>query len=641
VVQVAEAVADMLFRFGADITELKAKLNEANARLNKLGAESKRGFGHVREGIEGLKSPLANVGRLTNALGELFGGAQTAAVKMVRELVEGIGTGSEVIIGLSLAAGLVSALVAKYREAAEAAKKAGEAAVKAQNDQQTAIRESIEALEKKNKISDAVIKGSTPTFEEAKTDQTTKQGVLDTAKSQFDQIQAEIVAKQEEIQKAKDEARTLGAGADKETRAGIQSFTESRIKALNSEILQLTIDRQGLATTVELAKHDLKEAAKATDTTALNEFSTVITPTTQTPVKSDSRDADQKLQAARALAGQLAQINIASATTESARAIAEYKNQVAQIELLDKVSRRKKDAAEVALAEELTKKLARIKSAADAQIRTATATTPASQAIAEYQNRIVAISQLEESSVEDRNAASEAEFQKLQDRLGQIEADRIERSLRDGSKARKEGNQEAAQDAQVLVAAGQQLADTVGTFVGSLVEGFSSIADFAKAAKGLVLGLIADLVKAVVVAGILSLLFGGSTVALTSIGGITGAVGRGLGFKGFAAGGSVGSTDTVPAMLTPGEYVMPADAVRHFGVDFMNRVRSAGRLGYADGGLVRGGAAASGGGTVNVIQAFDVPAIARNSQRLETVQTRRINNRQGALVKETLRRSLG
>jgi hypothetical protein len=45
----------------------------------------------------------------------------------------------------------------------------------------------------------------------------------------------------------------------------------------------------------------------------------------------------------------------------------------------------------------------------------------------------------------------------------------------------------------------------------------------------------------------------------------------------FDSGGSVpgsGSEDTVPAMLTPGEFVMPKNRVAQFGVDFMESIRS-------------------------------------------------------------------
>lgn len=84
---------------------------------------------------------------------------------------------------------------------------------------------------------------------------------------------------------------------------------------------------------------------------------------------------------------------------------------------------------------------------------------------------------------------------------------------------------------------------------------------------------------------------------------IVGALGK-IGLK-FASGGPVpgsGTGDTVPAMLTPGEYVIRRDAVQRFGVAFLDAINGmrmppgirAGRLAFAAGGLVP-----QVGGTVN------------------------------------------
>jgi hypothetical protein len=55
--------------------------------------------------------------------------------------------------------------------------------------------------------------------------------------------------------------------------------------------------------------------------------------------------------------------------------------------------------------------------------------------------------------------------------------------------------------------------------------------------------------------------------------------------KKMAAGGSVkGLTDTVPAMLTPGEYVINRDAVQRIGVGNLNAMN---RQGFDDGGYVQ------------------------------------------------------
>ncbi len=56
-------------------------------------------------------------------------------------------------------------------------------------------------------------------------------------------------------------------------------------------------------------------------------------------------------------------------------------------------------------------------------------------------------------------------------------------------------------------------------------------------------------------------------------------------FKGFASGGSV---DSVPAMLTPGEFVMSTAAVKKHGTGFMKQVNKGNVPGFARGGSVNG-----------------------------------------------------
>lgn len=82
-----------------------------------------------------------------------------------------------------------------------------------------------------------------------------------------------------------------------------------------------------------------------------------------------------------------------------------------------------------------------------------------------------------------------------------------------------------------------------------------------------------------------------------SRGGIGGLI-AGL-FKGFASGGYVtgpgtSTSDSIPARLSAGEYVIRAEAVRRFGVAFLDAINGmrvppsivSGRLGFATGGLV-------------------------------------------------------
>lgn len=94
-------------------------------------------------------------------------------------------------------------------------------------------------------------------------------------------------------------------------------------------------------------------------------------------------------------------------------------------------------------------------------------------------------------------------------------------------------------------------------------------------------------------------LFGGAA------GGGAGAIGA---IAGFADGGPVSgpgtsTSDSIVARLSDGEFVMPARAVRHYGVGMMERIRTGRLPKFADGGLVGGGSSGGGGGMtiVNVM----------------------------------------
>lgn len=64
---------------------------------------------------------------------------------------------------------------------------------------------------------------------------------------------------------------------------------------------------------------------------------------------------------------------------------------------------------------------------------------------------------------------------------------------------------------------------------------------------------------------------------------------------GFISGPGTSTSDSIPTMLSNGEYVLNAAAVRRLGVPYLNSLNNGAR-GYADGGLVVPGYAASGGG---------------------------------------------
>ena len=76
----------------------------------------------------------------------------------------------------------------------------------------------------------------------------------------------------------------------------------------------------------------------------------------------------------------------------------------------------------------------------------------------------------------------------------------------------------------------------------------------------------------------------------------------------FAKGGAVG-TDTVPAMLTPGEFVMKKNAVDKYGSAFMSSVNNGNVQGFSGGGPVylhEGGSPGSAGGDIEVPSFGDV-----------------------------------
>jgi len=106
----------------------------------------------------------------------------------------------------------------------------------------------------------------------------------------------------------------------------------------------------------------------------------------------------------------------------------------------------------------------------------------------------------------------------------------------------------------------------------------------------------------------LSGLLGGITGGM---GGIFGGITSFFGFQnggrvGFANGGPVGSTDTVPAMLTPGEFVVKRSAVDKYGTDFLSSLNK-GMLpmqGFQNGGSVspvgaEAGTSGSGGNQIS------------------------------------------
>lgn len=594
----AEAVADMLFRFGADISDLKTKLDEANARLNQMGAQGRRAHREMKEGFESLRHPITEIGRLTGALGEAFGEANLKGTKMIRELVLGLGSGSAVIVGTAALGALVTTLIGKFGEEGEAARKAAEKARDARVEENKRIDETIKKLDEEIKRRNLLLKGESPTFAAAQTGADNARLALEQAAQTREAnrgVEENLRKQLADLNAQRSEAVADAAGTHAAAAAGRQF--DDQIRQLAQTLERIVVENANLDAQIPRLTEAAKLSRENVEGAAISEISTPITPETLTPAGGQAKGLEKSNRDAEAAA-------------------------------------RKRREAEEQAAREL------------ADLRLSIAEGENEKALAAYQNRLDQIDLKEKTSDANKAAEKEAAFRDLQDTLGRIEADRIERTAgasktaaREQHEAFDEAATAAKQSTQELISLGQTFGSAIADFlVAPLTEGFASIADFAKKAGALVLSLAADLVKAAVVAAILSALTGGSATALAGVGGLTGAIGHALSIKGFAEGGRVGSTDTVPAMLTPGEFVMPVSAVQRFGVGFFEDLRRRGRLGFADGGLVPAGA---GGGNVTVYsQSFDEPAIARNSARLDNVQTRRINNRQGALLRETLRRNL-
>ena len=126
------------------------------------------------------------------------------------------------------------------------------------------------------------------------------------------------------------------------------------------------------------------------------------------------------------------------------------------------------------------------------------------------------------------------------------------------------------------------------------------------------------------------------------IGGIFGGIGSFFGFnkggkvpsiKGFAGGGPVGSTDTVPAMLTPGEFVVKKSAVDKYGIDFLSSLNR-GMLpmqGFQNGGSVSPVAVEAGSNAIGSSQTTN------NSDFTFNIQDGQVNQEGGQASSENQR----
>lgn len=126
-------------------------------------------------------------------------------------------------------------------------------------------------------------------------------------------------------------------------------------------------------------------------------------------------------------------------------------------------------------------------------------------------------------------------------------------------------------------------------FSGAITDWITGAQSFGDAMKSILKQLIAQLIQAAIYATIVAACTGG--------GGGFAARWKGAFGNAFASGGSVagpgtGTSDSVPAMLSNGEYVLNAQAVDRLGVPFLNGLNTGRLRGFASGGLVGSGGVA-------------------------------------------------
>lgn len=125
-------------------------------------------------------------------------------------------------------------------------------------------------------------------------------------------------------------------------------------------------------------------------------------------------------------------------------------------------------------------------------------------------------------------------------------------------------------------------------FSGAITDWITGAQSFGDAMKNILQQLIAQLIQAAIYATIVAACTGG--------GGGFAARWKGAFDNAFASGGAVagpgtGTSDSVPAMLSNGEYVLNAQAVDRLGVPFLNGLNTGRLRGFASGGLVGSGGA--------------------------------------------------
>lgn len=126
-------------------------------------------------------------------------------------------------------------------------------------------------------------------------------------------------------------------------------------------------------------------------------------------------------------------------------------------------------------------------------------------------------------------------------------------------------------------------------FSSAITDWITGAQSFGDAMKSILKQLIAQLIQAAIYATIVAACTGGG-------GGFAarwkGAFGNAFATGGAVAGPGTGTSDSIPAMLSNGEYVLNAQAVDRLGVPFLNGLNTGRLRGFASGGLVGSGGVA-------------------------------------------------
>lgn len=131
---------------------------------------------------------------------------------------------------------------------------------------------------------------------------------------------------------------------------------------------------------------------------------------------------------------------------------------------------------------------------------------------------------------------------------------------------------------------GNSLAKDFASGISDWITGTKSFGDVM---RSVLESLIQKLIQAAMYALIIASVTGGSFKA-----NFFKAFGNGFATGGAVSGPGTGTSDSIPAMLSDGEYVMNAKAVHRLGVPFLNGLNTGRLAGLADGGLVGSGGVA-------------------------------------------------